>query len=90
MTGYDKNEPGIKNLLNESVVYLIPLFDHKPNSIKIQKNCITTDVGELPAPVVLATGRYEEDSEAKALWNIIQEESFDLVIFLDGGGFSFR
>lgn len=73
-----------------SVIQLIPIFDHKPDPTKMQFDCYTTSTGEFPAPLLIATDRHNEDTEAKMIWDILSQERYDLLIILDGGGYSLR
>lgn len=80
----------VQRILSTSVITLIPIFDHKPDPTKTQRACYTTDAGEFPAPLLIATDRHEEDAEAKMLWDTIKESHFDLVLVLDAGSLQLR
>lgn len=68
----------------------MPIFDHKQDPTKTQRTCYTTDAGEFPAPLAIATDVYQEDAEAKYLWNKVNESRFDLLLILNGGNMALR
>lgn len=88
--GYLSQNNKIKRILSTSVITLIPVFDHKPDPTRTQRACYTTDAGEFPAPLLIATDRYEEDADAKMLWNTVKESHFDLLLILDAGSLQLR
>ncbi|XP_065213969.1 carboxypeptidase D-like [Planococcus citri] len=84
-----KNKKALE-VLSSSVIELIPLFDHKLDPTKTQKDCYTTSPGEFPAPLLIATDRRNENIVARMMWNIVQTRHFDLVVILEGGGYLLR
>lgn len=80
----------IQRILTMSVLTLIPIFDHKPDPTKTQRDCYTTNSGEFLAPLLIATNRFEEDKQATTLWEMVEQSHFDLLIILDGGSLSLR
>ncbi len=90
LDGYLSQNSRIHRILKYSVIQLIPLFDHKPDPTKTQRDCYTTDTGEFPAPLLIATEEPQEDEDAYALWKLIQYTHFDLLLVLDGGSLTLR
>jgi hypothetical protein len=80
----------MQRILASSVITLVPIFDHKQDPTKTQRICYTTETGEFPAPLAIATDLYEEDPEAKYLWNKVNQSHFDLLLILDGGSVNLR
>lgn len=80
----------MQRILVSSVITLLPIFDHKRDPTKTQRTCYTTETGEFPAPLAIATDVYEEDAEAKYLWNKVNESNFDLLVILNGGHVNLR
>ena len=85
-----KQNARVERILASSVITLLPIFDHKQDPTKTQRTCYTTDTGEFPAPLAIATDVYKEDAEAKYLWDKVNQSGFDLLLILDGGSNDFR
>lgn len=90
LDGYVNQNTKINRILSESVIQLIPIFDHKPDPTKTQKTCYTTDVGEFPIPLLIATNQWSETAGATALWEFVKSSRFDLILILDAGDLQLR
>lgn len=85
---YISQQIKIRKLLSAAVLTLIPVFDHKPDPLKTQRDCYTTDAGEFPAPLLIATDRHNEDPDSKALVELLKQSYFDFVLIIDAGSLS--
>lgn len=84
-----KTKEALKTM-SSSVIELIPIFDHKPDPTKMQFDCYTTNTEEFPAPLLIATEQHTENVVSKMIWDIVLKRHFDLIIILEGGGYSLR
>lgn len=85
--GYINKDRDVISFLSNVILYFIPYFEQKDN---YEKKCLTDDQADITGPLLIATNRQNEQNTTASLWNMLQQEQFDIMFSVEGGSMSIK